>query len=135
MQLVAYWPVAIFAVIAAAFGTLLLMMARFLGPRRPSAEKDMPYECGKDPLEPPGGRFSARFYRVAILFLLFDIEAVFLYPWAVLYRELSCKGKIDAGGFCQGAVSAYGFWAMAVFLAVMVLALVYVWRRKALQWD
>ena len=129
-----YFPVVIFIGIAIGFSLVFITMAWALGPKRETPEKMLTYECGQDPADSPRSRFSVRFYRVAILFLVFDIEAAFFYPWAVLYRELSCKGQMKAG-ICHGGASPFGLLVMVVFLSIMVLALMYVWRKKALEWD
>jgi NADH-quinone oxidoreductase subunit A len=129
-----YIPVFIFLVIAVGFASLLLVVAWALGPKRESAEKNIPYECGQDPASSPRARFSVGFYRVAILFLVFDIEAVFFYPWAILYRDLSCKGSLQAG-ICHGGATSFGLLVMVLFLSILVLALLYVWRKRALEWD
>ena len=133
-MLINYIPVVVFLAVAVAFGVLLLLAARVLGPKRPSAEKDIPYECGMDPLARPRSRFSVPFYRIAILFIVFDIEAAFFYPWAVLFRELSCRGTVR-GGVCQGEATLFGLLVMMVFLDILVVALIYVWRRRALEWE
>ena len=129
-----YFPILVFLVIAAVFSGILLAVARVLGPKRETATKNIPYECGQDPADSPRARFSISFYRTAILFLVFDIEAAFFYPWAILYRDLSCKGTMQ-GGVCYGGASSFGLVVMAVFMGILVLALMYVWRRKALDWD
>jgi len=129
-----YIPIVVFLAVALGFGVLLLLVAWLLGPKRDTAEKSLPYECGFDQAGAPHGRFSIRFYRIAILFLVFDIEAAFFYPWAVLFRDLSCKGKMQ-GGICHGGATPFGLLVMLVFLAILVLALFYVWRKKALEWD
>jgi NADH-quinone oxidoreductase subunit A len=133
-MLESYIPVVIFLAIAVGFALLLLVVAKALGPRRESAEKNIAYECGMEPIGKPRSRFSVGFYRIAILFVVFDIEAAFFYPWAVMYRELSCRAPLQ-GGVCHAGPSAFGLLAMVVFLAILVLALLYVWRRKALEWD
>jgi NADH-quinone oxidoreductase subunit A len=89
-----------------------------LGPRRRFSEKDEPFECGEHPIASPKQRFSVRFYIVAILFILFDLEAVFLYPWGALFAELGW----------------YGFVQMLVFVSVLGVALAYVWLKGALEW-
>ena len=129
-----YLPIVVFLVVALGFGVLLLFVAWGLGPKRDTAEKSLPYECGRDPAGTPRSRFSIRFYRIAILFLVFDIEAAFFYPWAVMFRDLSCKGQM-VGNRCHGVATPFGLLVMAVFLAILVLALLYVWRKKALEWD
>lgn len=129
-----YIPVLIFLVIAVGFAGLLWVAAVALGPKDMTPEKAIPYETGQDPAGSPRARFSISFYRTAILFLVFDIEAAFFYPWAVLYRDLSCKGQMS-GGICQGGATPFGLMVMLLFLSILVLALLYVWRKKALEWD
>lgn len=87
----------------------------------------MPFECGSDPIGSPRGRYSVRFYQVALLFLVFDIEAAFMYPWAVLFRDLSVSAT--------GTMSLFGFSEMLVFVSILVVALAYVWRKKAIGWG
>ncbi len=83
----------------------------------------------------PRVKFSVKFYQVAILFLVFDIEVAFLYPWASLFRELSCEGSLDGvTGVCLGAPSLFGLVEMLVFLGILVVALAYIWRKRALDW-
>ena len=134
-MLVNYVPVLVFLAVAVGFAMILLVVASALGPRRPSLIKGIPYECGMEPLGRPRSRFSVGFYRVAILFVVFDIEAAFFYPWAVSFRELSCRGPLVNGSCQPGARTAFGLLVMLVFLLVLLLALVYVWRRRALEWD
>ena len=109
-------------------------MAMTLGPKHLSAEKLASFECGSEPIGSPRVRFSVKFYQFAILFVVFDIETAFLYPWAVLYRKLSCAG-VFTDGVCAGAVSFFGFAEMVVFLSVLVVALAYVWRKRAIGWG
>ena len=116
------------------FALLLTAAAKYLGPHRPNKAKDYPFECGSEPIGSPRARFSVKFYQVAILFLVFDIESAFMYPWAVLYRELSCTGRSTAG-VCAAGVSFFGFAEMLVFVAILVVALAYVWRKKAIGWE
>jgi NADH-quinone oxidoreductase subunit A len=113
---------------------LLTAAAKYLGPSRPTKAKAIPYEAGSDVIGSPRARFSVKFYQVAILFLVFDIEAAFLYPWAVNYRTLSCQTPLD-GGVCSGGVSFLGFGEVLVFMAVLVVALAYVWRKRAVGWE
>jgi NADH-quinone oxidoreductase subunit A len=119
---------------AGTFGLLFLALAVFMGPKHETAEKLAPFECGSEPIGSPRVRFSVKFYQVAILFLVFDIESAFLYPWAVLYRQLSCAGMF-AAGVCRGEVTFFGFAEMATFLLVLVAALAYTWRKKAIGWG
>jgi NADH-quinone oxidoreductase subunit A len=118
-------------VLAVGFGGLFTALAVLIGPRFVSAEKLRPFECGSEPIGTPRGRYSVRFYQVAILFLVFDIEAAFMYPWALLYNQLS-HAAAAPGIFL---VSVFGFVEMLVFVAILVVALAYVWRKKAIGWD
>lgn len=129
-----YLPALLFVVFAFGMGAAMLALTALFGPRRTSAVKDEPFECGSEPLGSPRVRFSVKFYQVAILFLVFDIEAAFLYPWASLFRELSCAGDLDAAGVCVGSATLFGVVEMFVFIAILGVALAYVWRKKALDW-
>src|SRR3954447_21633036 len=122
---VAYTPVLVAILFGGAFGLLFLTLAIVFGPKHETAEKLAPFECGSEPIGSPRVRFSVKFYQVAILFLIFDIEAAFLYPWAALYRKLSCIG-IVAGTQCLGTVTMFGFVEMLVFISTLVVALAYV---------
>jgi len=105
--------------IAALVPAVFLAAAAFLGPKRPSAVKSEAFECGNPATGPAWGRFSVKFYLTAILFIVFDVEVVFLYPWALLFRRLGM----------------FGFVEMMLFVAILTLGLVYVWRKGALEWD
>ncbi len=129
-----YLPALLFLVFAGVFGGLMLGLTAILGPRRTSAIHDEPFECGSDPIGSPRVKFSVRFYQVAILFLVFDIETAFLYPWASLFRELSCTTPLSTAGTCMGATTVFGIVEMFVFIGILVVALAYVWRKKALDW-
>jgi NADH-quinone oxidoreductase subunit A len=122
-----YIPALLAILFGLAFSGLFLAGAILLGPHRETAEKQAPFECGSDPIGSPRVRFSVKFYQVAILFLVFDIESAFMYPWAVLYRDLSISPT--------GGVSFFALGEMVVFLGVLLVALVYVWRKKAIGWD
>jgi NADH-quinone oxidoreductase subunit A len=113
---------------------LVLLVATLLGPKHVSAEKLAPFECGSEPIGSPRVRFSVKFYQVAILFLVFDIESAFLYPWAVLFRKLSCTGDV-INQVCTGATTWFGFGEMLAFLVVLGVALAYTWRKKAIGWG
>ncbi len=121
-------PAGIAIVFALGFCGLFTALAMFIGPKATNPDKMKPFECGSEPIGSPRGRYSVKFYQVAILFLVFDIEAAFMYPWAVLYNQLS---KNPA----TGAVSIFGFAEMLVFVAILVVALAYVWRKKAIGWE
>jgi len=114
-----YLPILIFLLVASAFGVLLLVLGWLLGPRRPNAEKLSPYECGFEAFEDTRMKFDVRYYLVAILFIIFDLEIAFLFPWAVSLDQI--------GGF--------GLLSMAVFLGVLVVGFVYEWKKGALEWD
>ncbi len=127
LELGTYIPLG--AAIALAFGFcgIFTLLSQFVGPHRVTAAKNLPFECGSDPIGSPRGRYSVRFYQVAILFLVFDIEAAFMYPWAVLFKDLSISPT--------GGASLFGFTEMFVFVSILVVALAYVWRKKAIGWD
>ena len=129
-----YGPTLVAILLGIAFSCLFLGLAVFLGPKRRDAEKLAPFECGSEPIGSPRVRFSVKFYQVAILFLVFDIEAAFLYPWAALFRKLSCIG-IVAGAQCLGETTMFGFVEMLVFISTLVVALAYVWRKRAIGWG
>jgi len=114
-----YVPIGLQMVAAVILGVAMLGLATLLGQPRRSRTDLSPYECGVDPIEPAGKRYTIRFYMVAMLFILFDIEAAFLYPWATVFRDMGMAG----------------FAGMAVFLGVLAVGFVYVWRRGALEWD
>jgi NADH-quinone oxidoreductase subunit A len=127
VQLDAYIPAVTAIILSIGFAGLLMAAAMGLGPKRVTAEKLSPFECGSEPIGSPRARFSVKFYQVAILFLVFDVESAFMYPWVVNYRELSRTPT--------GALSFFGFIEMAIFVVVLVVALTYCWRKKAIGWD
>ena len=114
-----YIPIGIMIVLALAFGLLLVNVNRWLGPRRPSEEKLSTYESGMEPVRSARERFSVKFYLVAVLFILFDIEIVFMYPWAVMFRQLGW----------------FGFVEMLVFIAILLVGYLYILKKGALRWD
>jgi len=114
-----YLGILIMFLLAAGIGGAFLLLASTLGPKRPSPAKSEPFECGKEPFSLPAGRFSVKFYLVAMLFILFDVELVFLFPWAVVYRTLGL----------------YGFLEMLAFLGIVALGFIYAWRKGALEWQ
>ena len=131
MQLQAYIPAGWAIFLALAFCGLFTALAVLVGPKATNPEKLKPFECGSEPIGTPRGRYSVRFYQVAILFLVFDIEAAFMYPWAILYNQLSHTNAPPG----QVVVSVFGFTEMLVFVAILVVALAYVWRKKAIGWE
>ena len=114
-----YFPVFVFLVVALLFSMAPVLLGWLLGPRRPDPEKLSPYECGFEPFEDARIRFDVRYYLSAILFILFDLEIAFLFPWAVSLRE----------------IGATGFWAMMIFLGILVVGFVYEWKKGALDWE
>ena len=127
---------AVIAILAGVGMALLLTAAaKYLGPSRPTKAKAIPYEAGSDVIGSPRARFSVKFYQVAILFLVFDIEAAFLYPWAVSYRALSCQGPAGRRASAPPACRSSASGEMLVFMAILVVALAYVWRKRAVGWE
>ncbi len=102
---------------------------------RPTPVKDTPYESGIPPLGDARERFSVKFYMVAMLFIIFDIETVFMIPWGVYYRQLSCAVPLANGVCPAGQISFFGLGEMLVFMAILVIGFVYIWKKGALQWD
>ena len=114
-----YLPIVIFLVIAVGLGLVFLLAAAVLAVRRPDPEKISAYECGFNAFDDARMKFDVRYYLVAILFIVFDLEAVYLFPWAVSFQE---NGSI-------------GYWTMMVFLAELIIGFIYAWRKGALEWD
>ena len=114
-----YVPILVFIGIAVGLGAIILFLGRVLAPHRPDSEKNSPYECGFEPFEDARMKFDVRYYLIAILFIIFDLEVSFLFPWAVAF----------------GDVGLYGFWSMMVFLGVLTVGFIYEWRKGALEWD
>jgi NADH-quinone oxidoreductase subunit A len=120
MELSEYLPIVILAALALAFAVLSLVVSSLVRPRRPNPAKLAPYECGIEPERlPKGERFSVKFYVVAMLFIIFDIETIFLFPWAVGFRQLGLFGLVE----------------MAVFIGLVFVAYVYVWQKGGLDWE
>jgi NADH-quinone oxidoreductase subunit A len=114
-----YLPIALFIIIGVATGLAMPIIGFFLGTRDPDPEKTSPYECGFEAFEDARMKFDVRYYLVAILFIIFDLEIAFLFPWAVVFKEL-------------GWVS---FIAMMIFLAILVIGFLYEWKKGALEWE
>src|SRR5713226_8326856 len=112
-----YGPPLVAVLFGIGFALLFLVLAVYIGPKRPDAEKLAPFECGSEPIGSPRVRFSVKFYQAAILFLVFDIESAFLYPWAVLFRKLSCTGEWLTNQGCNGTITWFGLGEMLAFLA------------------
>jgi NADH-quinone oxidoreductase subunit A len=114
-----YLPILIFLGIAVGMTIMILMASFVVARQRPDTEKLSPYECGFEPFEDTRGRFDVRFYLVAILFIIFDLEVAFLFPWAV----------------SLGNIGMFGFWSMMFFLAILTIGFIYEWRKGALEWE
>lgn len=114
-----FFPVAILFLIAGVVVISMLILAQVLGPKKTNPAKEEPFESGNPSRGDARGRFSVKFYLVAMLFLIFDIEVVFLYPWAILFRRLGLFGLVEMG----------------IFLSILVIGFVYVWKKGALEWD
>lgn len=119
-----YIPILMVFVFITGFAVTNLVISRFFGRRRDTREKLMPYECGMDPVGSAHQRFSVKFYLVAMLFILFDIEAVFLVPWAVVFKSLS-----------QALSRQFVFLEMIIFLAVLIFGYIYVWKKGLFEWN
>jgi NADH-quinone oxidoreductase subunit A len=116
-----YIGIAVAFLLAGAITAGMVVLASTLGKKKPSAVKAEPFECGEPPLSVPGGKLAIKFYLTAILFILFDVELVFLYPWAVIYR--------------QPEVKMVGLVEMGVFLGILMIGYVYAWDNGALKWQ
>lgn len=126
-ELATYYPIFLYLVVVLAFAGVSLVMAHMVGPHKKTPVKQMPYESGMDPVGDARQRFDVKFYLIAILFLVFDVELLFLYPWAVAaYRE---PPLIPAE--MRGIV----FWEVLVFLFTLVVAYVYAWRKGVFRWQ
>ncbi len=122
-----YVPIAIMFLAAAGFGVSQLLVTQLIGPRKRTAVKLMPYECGKDPIGDARNRFSIKFYTVAVIFLLFDIEVLFIVPFAVAFKSL-----IAAGPAVFGTVA---FVEIMVFIATLIVGYIYVWKKGTFEWG
>ncbi|MEE9451248.1 MAG: NADH-quinone oxidoreductase subunit A [Gammaproteobacteria bacterium] len=118
-MLIEYLPILIFIAIGLGLSLVIFGLGSFLGPTLPDKEKNSPYECGFSPFEDARIPFDVRFYLVAILFIIFDLETAFFFPWAVVLREIGW----------------FGFWAMMIFLSLLVIGFIYEWKRGALEWE
>ena len=118
-MLAEYFPVLIFIIISVALGTILLVTGGLLGPRTADSEKDSPYECGFEAFEDTRSRFDVRYYLVAILFIIFDLEITFFRPWALVLDKLGVLGLL----------------AMTIFVLELVIGFFYLWKKGALEWE
>jgi NADH-quinone oxidoreductase subunit A len=117
--LIEYLPILIFLGIAIGLGLVILLASFIIARQHPDSEKLSAYECGFEPFEDSRGKFDVRFYLVAILFIIFDLEVAFLFPWAV----------------SLGNIGLFGFWSMMIFLGVLTIGFIYEWKKGALEWE
>jgi NADH-quinone oxidoreductase subunit A len=118
-MLAEYFPILIFLAISLALGAILLLTGGILGPRTPNSEKGSPYECGFEAFEDTRSRFDVRYYLVAILFIIFDLEIAFFIPWALVLDDLG----------------VFGLVAMSIFVAELVIGFFFIWKKGALEWE
>lgn len=118
-MLIDYLPILIFFSIAVGFALFAVAASALLGQKKPSSLKEAPYECGMTTIGPTYNRIPIKYYIIALLFLLFDIEVVFLYPWAVVFKQLK----------------VFGFLSMLVFIGILLMAYLYIWKKGALEWE
>jgi len=114
-----YLPILIFMIVTLVMGSMFIVAGKLLGPSRPDAEKNSPYECGFEAFEDSRMKFDVRYYLVAILFIIFDLEIAFLFPWAIVLDE----------------IGTFGLVAMGVFLSVLVVGFIFEWKKGALEWE
>jgi NADH-quinone oxidoreductase subunit A len=114
-----YLPTLLFLIVAGGIGVALIIIGRLLGPKTPSVEKLMPYESGFNAFEDARMQFNVRYYLIAIVFIVFDLEIAFVFPWALVFRELGVFGLIEMG----------------IFLTLLVIGFAYVWKKGALEWE
>ena len=119
IMLLEYLPIFIFLVFALIFATIMLGIGFTFGPHNPDAEKNSPYECGFEAFEDRRMKFDIRYYLVAILFIIFDLEIAFLFPWAIVIHD----------------IGIYGLISMAIFLFILIVGFIYEWKKGALEWD
>jgi len=114
-----YFPVLLFVLVGLALGVVMLSVGSLVSPDKPDPEKLSPYECGFEAFEDARMKFDVRYYLVAILFILFDLEIAFLFPWAVVLPE----------------IGIFGFWSMMLFLGILIVGFIYEWKKGALEWE
>jgi NADH-quinone oxidoreductase subunit A len=119
-----YLPFLIHMLLAGGFATAVVLLSWLIGVRKPTRAKLSPYECGMTPIGDSRERFSVKFYLVAMLFILFDVEAVFIYPWAVILRQLKARNE-----------GHFGLWEMLVYIGIFLVGFFYVWKKGVLDWG
>jgi len=120
-----YFPILMFVLVGVAVGVLPVAMGFLLAPSRPDPEKLSPYECGFEAFEDARMKFDVRYYLIAILFILFDLEVAFLFPWATIFKDIVATQSIKMFGFVE----------MLVFVAILVVGYIYAWAKGALEWE
>jgi NADH-quinone oxidoreductase subunit A len=120
-----YFPVLVFALVGLAFGFAPILLGWLIAPNRPDNEKLSAFECGFEPFEDARMKFDVRYYLIAILFIIFDLEIAFLFPWATIFKEIVATPEIRTFGFVE----------MLVFIAILVVGYVYAWFKGALDWE
>ncbi len=118
-NIIHYLPIVIFLCIASALSLVIIIIPTLFASYRPDKEKNSPYECGFEPFQDSRGEFDVRFYLVSILFIIFDLEITFLFPWAITLSK----------------IGALGFWSMMIFLGLLTIGFVYEWKKGALEWE
>lgn len=114
-----YLPTLLFLIVATGIGVALMVVGRFIGPRRPDAQKLSPYECGFEPFEDARMKFDVRYYLIAIQFIVFDLEIIFIVPWTLVFQELGARALVTMG----------------LFVGMLFLGFIYVWKKGALEWE
>ena len=130
-----YLPVLLLLGFVVANAVMMLVLSHLTMRSRPTPVKQTPYESGMPPLGDARERFSVKFYMVAVLFIIFDIETVFMIPWGAHFRELSCNAALVNGACPAGMTSLFGLTEMLVFIFILLVGFIYVWKKGALQWD
>jgi len=130
-----YLPVLLLLGFVILNGIIMVGLSHLTMRRRPTPLKDQPYESGMPVLGDARERFSVKFYMIAVLFIIFDIETVFMIPWGAQFRQLSCTGPLVNGLCPAGQTSVFGLMEMLVFIAILLVGFVYVWKKGALRWD
>jgi NADH-quinone oxidoreductase subunit A len=120
-----YFPILMFVLVGIAISVLVVVMGSLLGPHKPDPEKLSPYECGFEAFEDARMKFDVRYYLIAILFILFDLEIAFLFPWATIFKDIVASESIRLFGFVE----------MLVFVAILVIGYIYAWAKGALEWE
>jgi len=120
-----YFPILMFVLVGISVGVLPILLGWLIAPQNPDAEKLSPYECGFEAFEDARMKFDVRYYLLAILFILFDLEIAFLVPWAVVFQDI----------VQSESMRLFGFWEMIVFIGVLVIGFVYAWAKGALEWE